>query len=201
MMAAIGEIDWSALADALKRGGDDLAGRIEGANIGSAVSVAVIGVTWSIIAAALLYPAFQTMVLRWWMSGLRFGTLTVTSRLRTGAVYALYLRFMWIALLAGAVIAIAAAIGFALTAILETVSDTGVATQFFATAVLIGSYVAVALAYSAIYQATVRLRLWKSCVESLEFSGLDALDHVKASGAVSSALGEGLADALNIGGI
>jgi hypothetical protein len=61
--------------------------------------------------------------------------------------------------------------------------------------------VAVALAYSTIYQATVRLRLWKSCVESLEFSGLEALDQVKASGAVSSALGEGLADALNIGGI
>ena len=201
MMAAIGEIDWSALAEAMKRGGDDLAGRIEGANVGAAVSVAVIGVTWSIIAAALLYPVFQAMVLRWWMSGLRFGTLTVTSRLHTGAVYALYLRFTWIALLVGAVIGIAAAIGFALTAILETAFDTGIATQLLATAVLIASYVAVALAYSTIYQATVRLRLWKSCVESLEFSGLEALDQVKASGAVSSALGEGLADALNIGGI
>ena len=68
MMAAIGEVDWSALVEAMKRGGDDVAGRIEGANVGSAVSVAVIGVTWSIIAAALLYPAFQAMVLRWWMS-------------------------------------------------------------------------------------------------------------------------------------
>lgn len=201
MMSAIGEIDWSALAEAVKRGGDDFAGRIESANIGAAVSVAVIGVTWSIVAAALLYPLFQAMVLRWWMSGLRFGALTVTSRLRTGAVYALYLRFMWIALLAGAVIAIAAAIGFALTAILAPASGTGAATQLLATAVVIGSYVAVALAYSTIYQATVRLRLWKSCVEALAFSGLEALDHVKASGAVSSALGEGLADALNVGGI
>ena len=75
------------------------------------------------------------------------------------------------------------------------------ATQLLATAVAIASYVAVALAYSTIYQATVRLRLWKSCAEALEFSGLEALDHVKASGAVSSALGEGLADALNVGGI
>jgi uncharacterized membrane protein YjgN (DUF898 family) len=201
MMSAIGEIDWSALAETMTRGGDDWAARIESANIGAAVSVAVIGVTWSIITAALLYPLFQAMVLRWWMSGLRFGSLTVTSRLRTGAVYAVYLRFMWIALLAGAVIAIAAAIGFALTAILGTASGTGAATQLLATAVAIGSYVAVALAYSTIYQATVRLRLWKSCVESLEFSGLEALDRVKASAAVSSALGEGLADALNVGGI
>jgi uncharacterized membrane protein YjgN (DUF898 family) len=200
-MFAIGEVDWSALADTLKRGGDDLAGRIEGANVGAAASVAVIGVTWSVIAAALLYPAFQAMVLRWWISGLRFGNLTVVSRLRTGAVYALYLRFMWIALLAGAAIGIAAAIGFALTAILDAVSVTGVVTQLLTTAVIIGSYVVVALAYSTIYQATVRLRLWKSCIEALEFSGLETLDHVKASGAVSSALGEGLADALNVGGI
>jgi uncharacterized membrane protein YjgN (DUF898 family) len=201
MMAAIGEIDWSALAEAMKRGGDDLSGRIEGANVGAAVSVAVIGVTWSIIAAALLYPTFQAMVLRWWMSGLRFGSLTVVSRLRTGAVYAVYLRFMWIALLAGAAIGIAAAIGFALTAILDAVFGTGVVTQLLTTAVVIGSYVVVALAYSTIYQATVRLRLWKACIEALEFSGLETLDHVKASGAVSSALGEGLADALNVGGI
>jgi uncharacterized membrane protein YjgN (DUF898 family) len=201
MMFAIGEVDWSALADALRRGGDDVAGRVEGANAGAAVSVAVIGVTWSIIAAALLYPAFQSMVLRWWVSGLRFGTLTVTSRLGTGAVYALYLRFTWIALLCGAVIGIAAAIGFALTAIFDTVFGTGAVTQLLATAVAIGSYVAVALAYSTIYQATVRLRLWKACVGSLEFSGLEALGRVKASGAVSSALGEGLADALNVGGI
>lgn len=201
MMAAIGEIDWSALVEAMKRGGDDLAGRIESANVGAAVSIAVIGVTWSIVAAALLYPVFQAMMLRWWMSGLRFGALTVVSRLRTRAVYALYLRFMWIALLAGAVIGIAAAIGLALTAILGTASGTGAATQLLATAVVIASYVVVALAYSTIYQATVRLRLWKHSAESLEFSGLEALDRVTASGAVSSALGEGLADALNVGGI
>jgi hypothetical protein len=77
----------------------------------------------------------------------------------------------------------------------------GIATQAFASAILIGSYVAVALAYSTIYQATVRLRLWKLGAETLELSGLEALDKVKAAGVASSALGEGLADALNVGGI
>jgi uncharacterized membrane protein YjgN (DUF898 family) len=153
------------------------------------------------MAAALLYPVFQAMVLRWWISGLRFGALTVASGLRTGAVYALYLRFMGISLLAGVAIAIAAAIGFALTALVGMGFGEGVMTQAFATAILIGSYVAVALAYSTIYQATVRLRLWKLSVETLELSGLEALDKVKAVGVTSSALGEGLADALNVGGI
>jgi len=201
MMAAIGEVDWGALAEAIKRGGDDLASRIESTNVGAAVSVAVIGVTWSITAAALLYPVFQAMVLRWWISGLRFGALTVASRLHTGAVYALYLRFMWISLLAGVTIGIAAAIGFALAALVGMAFGEGIATQAFASAILIGSYVAVALAYSTIYQATVRLRLWKLSAETLELSGLEALDKVKAAGVASSALGEGLADALNVGGI
>src|SRR3954471_2118013 len=201
MMLAAGAIDWSVLGEAVQRGGDDPMSRLEGANLGAAVSLAVLGVSWSAIAAALLYPVFQAMVLRWWISGLRFGSLTVASRLRTGTVYALYLRFMWIALLAGAVIGVAAAIGLALRALVGTASGMGAAAQLLGTVVLIGSYVVVALAYSTIYQATVRLRLWKHSAETLEFSGLDALDHVKAAGVPGSALGEGLADALNVGGI
>jgi hypothetical protein len=57
------------------------------------------------------------------------------------------------------------------------------------------------LGFSAIYQATVKLGFWRSSVESLSFTGLDVLDRVKASGTASSAVGEGLADALNVGGI
>jgi len=201
MMLAAGAIDWSALGEAVQRSGEDAMSRLESANVGAAASLAVLGVSWSAAAAALLYPLFQAMVLRWWISGLRFGKLTVVSRLRTGAVYAVYLRFMWIALLAGAFIGIAVMIGYGLSAILAAAFGDGAVAHLFGTAVLIGSYVMVALAYSTIYQATVRLRLWKHSVETLEFSGLEALDHVKAAGVPSSALGEGLADALNVGGI
>ena len=73
--------------------------------------------------------------------------------------------------------------------------------ELLTTAILIGTYVIVALAYSTIYQATVRLRLWKAGFESIELSGLEALDRVNAAGAPGSAVGEGLADALNVGGI
>jgi hypothetical protein len=37
-------------------------------------------------------------------------------------------------------------------------------------------------------------------MESLQLSGLSALERVKAAGGPSSALGEGMADALNVGG-
>jgi len=69
------------------------------------------------------------------------------------------------------------------------------------TALLIASYVVVALAYSTIYQASVKLRLWKTAFESIELTNPEILGKVKAAGGASSAVGEGLADALNVGGI
>jgi hypothetical protein len=61
-------------------------------------------------------------------------------------------------------------------------------------------YVVVMLGYSTIYQGTVKFTLWRGGVESVELGGAAALDEVKAEGAPSSAVGEGLADALNVGG-
>jgi uncharacterized membrane protein YjgN (DUF898 family) len=201
LMLAIGAVDWTALGEAMRRGGDDVMGRVEAAGVAPALVVAVLSIGWSVIAVAALYPAFQAIVLRWWISGLRFGELSAASRLRTRAVYALYLRFMWIALVAGIVLAIGAAIALALTGGLALWLGKGAVTELITTAILVGSYVIVALAYSTIYQATVKLRLWKAAFESLELSGLDVLGRVNAAGAPGSAVGEGLADALNVGGI
>jgi hypothetical protein len=72
--------------------------------------------------------------------------------------------------------------------------------EIAATVVLLVGYVIVALGFSTIYRATVMFSLWQLGMESLQLSGLSALDRVKASGGPSSALGEGLADALNVGG-
>lgn len=73
------------------------------------------------------------------------------------------------------------------------------ARQLAATGILLIGYVIVALGFSTIYRATVLLSLWQLGMESLQLSGLSVLDKVRASGRPSSALGEGLADALNVG--
>jgi uncharacterized membrane protein YjgN (DUF898 family) len=201
LMMAIGAVDWTAVGEAVRRGGDDVMGRIEAAGVAPALVVAVLSVGWSVVAVAVLYPAFQAILLRWWISGLRFGELSVTSQLGTRTVYALYLRFMWIALATGVVLAIGAGITLAIIGGLEQWVGKGTLTELLTTAILIGTYVIIALAYSTIYQAAVKLRLWKAGVESIELAGLDVLDRVNAAGAASSAVGEGLADALNVGGI
>jgi len=197
LFIALGQVDWTALG----RGGGDAMSRVEAAGVAPALVSAVLSVGWSVLAVAVLYPAFQAMVLRWWIAGLRFGELGVASHLSTRAIYAIYLRFMWIALVAGIVFAIGAVLALAMTGLLALWLGKGVLTELISTALLIGSYVIIALAYSTIYQATVRLRLWKAGFESIELSSLEVLERVNASGAAGSAIGEGLADALNVGGI
>src|ERR1043165_755236 len=102
---------------------------------------------------------------------------------------------------AGVLLGIGAALALAFAGAAEIWIGKGKLAEFVTTAALIASYVVVALAYSTIYQASVKLRLWKTAFESIELTNPEILGKVKAAGAASSAVGEGLADALNVGGI
>ena len=79
---------------------------------------------------------------------------------------------------------------------LDTIRD-----EIVTTVLGLGAYVAIALGYSAIYQGTVKLGLWRCVIESLDVSNVAALERVAAAGEPASPIGEGLADALNVGGI
>lgn len=202
-IVAIGSVDWTAVGEALRRGGSNPLGRVEGISpdFGAAIVLAILSACWVAFAAALLYPAFQAMTLRWWMSGIRFGDLTVKSRLRTTRMYGVYLRFVGYALLLGLIITAMWVAGFAVFGALFGAPAKSAATEITGAIAGVVSYVAIMLGYSTIYQATVKLRTWRVAFESLELSGLQALDHVHAQGAPSSGFGEGLADALNVGAI
>jgi len=194
--AATETIDWDALAEALAS--EDVRANLEDGNPGL-VDVLVFGLmmlTAAAATAALLYPAFQAMILRWWSSGLRFGPIVFRSQLRTVAVYWAYLRFLGYALLFAFAMAALVLIALAAIGTLATDDQTG---EIVTTVFLLGCYVTAALGLSTIYRATVRLALWRLGMESLQLSGLSALDRVSAAGQPSSALGEGLADALNVG--
>lgn len=196
-----GEVDWKALAETLAQGGDDVMSKIEGSNpgLGSAIVFAMLMCGASITLAALLYPAFQAVVIRWWSSGLCFGDIEVRSLLRIRHVYAAYARFVGYAVLFSIVMGIGGAI---ILTIVGAVSGAGktAASEIIATLILLAGYVVAALGFSTIYRATVLLSLWQLGMESLTLSGLSSLEKVKATGRPSSAIGEGLADALNVGG-
>ena len=194
-------VDWKALVEALTQGGDNLMGRIEGGNpgLGAAIVFAMLMGGVSVTLAALLYPAFQAIVLRWWSSGLCFGALEVRSRLRMRHVYAAYGRFVGYAILFSIAVGIAVAIALAVIGAVPSIANAGASGEILATLFLLTGYVVTALGFSTIYRATVLLSLWQLGMELLHLTGLSALEKVKSTGRPSSAIGEGLADALNVG--
>ena len=190
----IGAVEWKAVIAAVRASGPSAFGRIDSLspNFAGAITFMVIATIWSGLAAAVLYPVFQAMVLRWWVSGLRLGEMSATSRLRTGQMYGLYLRFMGYTF----VFSLAAGTGVGIL----TTGANFLGTIAGVIAVVFG-YIVMVLGYSTIYQVIVRQRMWRLSFETADLSGLQALDNVKAGGAASSAFGEGLADALDVGGL
>lgn len=197
----IGSVDWKALVDVLAQGGDNVMGRIEGSNpgLGATIVFAMLMGGVSVTVAALLYPAFQSIVLRWWSSGLCFGDLEVRSQLRMRHVYAAYARFVGYAILFSMAVGIIGAIALVVVGAVTSIAKLDAGGEILATLLLLAGYVFTALGFSTIYRATVLLSLWQLGMESLHLTGLSALEKVKATGRPSSAIGEGLADALNVG--
>ncbi len=196
-------VDWPVILEAAEHGGGDVLARIEGASpgLGSALAVGVMAVLWGVVAAAMLYPAFQAIVLRWWLSGLRFGSVSVASSLRVREVYGIYVRFLWYSLLLALVAGIIALAGFAGVGAVVNGAEKSEMVEIAATGLLVLGYVVVALAYSAIYQMTVRFDFWRLGFATLTLTGIQVLDRVGARGEAGSPVGEGLADALQVGGI
>jgi|SRR5450631_2712516 uncharacterized membrane protein YjgN (DUF898 family) len=200
--AFIEVVDFAALSEALAAGGSDMAARIESSNpqFADVLVFAMLMGGASVTLSALLYPAFQALMLRWWSSGLRFGDIEVRSTLHTLQVYGAYVRFLSYGILFCILAGMVGAVGLFVIGAVVGVNPSGTGGEVVATVALLVGYVFVALGFSTVYRATVLLSLWQLGMESLQLSGLSALETVKAAGGPSSALGEGMADALNVGG-
>jgi uncharacterized membrane protein YjgN (DUF898 family) len=204
---AISVIDWPSVQRALTAGNGQLviAALIQNESLKLGASLVAGGVSWSTFMAIVLYPGLQAIVMRWWLAGLRLGGTAAASDLRMRRLYGAYLRYIVYVLLfsvAFVVVAgIVAGIGYAALSGIINFQVSSVARDGMVAAAGIAAYVIYVLAVSTIYQVVVKFRLWQVAVESVVVSGLAALDDVRASEATSSAVGEGLADALGGAGI
>jgi uncharacterized membrane protein YjgN (DUF898 family) len=194
--------DWDALNRALAAGNGDpmtlLAGAIDARRV-FYLGAAALGA--SLVAAMLLYPLFATITMRWWISGLRFGPVTVRSHLRAAQVYRIYLRFLGYILPFMLAVMIVGGVCLFVSGLLVDANRDSALLQLSASAVTLVIYVVIVLGASTIYQVVVTFSMWRVGVQTAELTGVDALDSVRASGAPDSALGEGLADALGVGGM
>jgi uncharacterized membrane protein YjgN (DUF898 family) len=208
LVAFILALDTALLQELTSTSDDDALKRLIEAhpNMAFASAFGIGALVWAVIAGILLYPVFQAMVLRWWTAGLRFGDMTASSTLRTGEVYATYLRYIgWsmvfsiIATFALMLLGAAGAAALWASGVLEKEWFSSIG-EIAAAILGVVVYVAFALGFAAIYQVKVRLGLWRAVANSTGLANPATLETISSVGAPASPVGEGLADALNVGG-
>jgi uncharacterized membrane protein YjgN (DUF898 family) len=156
--------------------------------------------------APFVYGAFKAVEWRWWLSGIRFGSVRLESSLPKSALIGLYWKVIgWMALL-GLVFAVYLALCAMLVA---SMSGAGLS-ELFKTPELMRSipllvltglgYLVLALSFNVVIRVYLTRDLWVTVLGSVNISGLEAAANVAARGDLVNALGEGFADGLDVGG-
>lgn len=155
-------------------------------------------------ALPFLYAAFRAVEWRWWLSGLRFGGVSVEARLSRTALVGLYWKVIgWYFLVMVALVAYVVAATFAVGQVSGTDID-----ELFAPGGghlgLLASWTVGYLLAVVVLNIVVRVYLirdlWALLCVSVTVRGIEAAGAVSAKGLPSSALGEGLADGLDVAG-
>jgi uncharacterized membrane protein YjgN (DUF898 family) len=175
--------------------------------------VPLIAVLLSPFAALVLFALYNVEAWRWWVDGIRLGTVEAHSALGRGAMFGLYLKAAVVFTFAAiclAVLGLAAGL-VALTifkiSILDTASmDAALSAlndnhPYAVLALLAGGYVVVVLALGAVNRFFFDYTLWRVILPTLSFRNLAAAEDIDAKGRPANALGEGLLGLLKIGGL
>jgi uncharacterized membrane protein YjgN (DUF898 family) len=156
--------------------------------------------------APFLYGAFKAVEWRWWISGIRFGDVRLESTLLRGALVSLYWKVIgWFLL----IVALFVGYLFLGAALIASISQTPMA-KFFTPGNLQGSvpmlvlagigYLAFILTLNVVMRVYLLRDLWARIVGSTTVYHIGAAANVAATGDLASALGEGLADGLDVAG-
>lgn len=160
----------------------------------------------SMVGTPFGYGIFKAVEWRWWVSGMRFGEVRFESCLSNGALVGLYWKVI------GWLLLISASFGaylFLGAAVLAKLSDTTVAKLFVAgnskgsipMLVLAGiGYLIVILLMNVVLRVYLLREVWARVATSTTAYHLEAVDGVSATGELASAIGEGLADGLDVFG-
>ena len=147
-----------------------------------------------------VYGAFKATEWKWWLQGLHLGEVRFNSDLPRGAL----IGNIW--KLIGAGLLVSLAVGIPAVAIQTSFSHVfGVEMQSrhpspAISGLFILSYLALILALGTVSRIYMVQRIWKLVVSSIGIENLGAAEHVAAKGKAASAVGEGLADSLDVAG-
>jgi uncharacterized membrane protein YjgN (DUF898 family) len=152
-----------------------------------------------------LFAYYKAVEWRWWLSGIRIGGVSLESTLAGDALHDLYWKVIgWSMLLStafGAVIGTAAVlVAKTGAAVSGRTGPDALAQSIPLLSVTVIGYMTLALALSVVSRLYLSRDLWGRVLASLHVSGLETAANVSARGDLASALGEGIADGLDVAG-
>lgn len=159
-----------------------------------------------VIAAPFVYAAFKAIEWRWWVSGLRFGEVRFKSELETEALFGRYWSVIGWSLLLMVLLALWMAGVFWMVGELFAIGGNAQQRMLFVSqhpAFLAGSvvgYLLIALLSGAILRLYLNRDVWALVAQSTVVHNLTAAADVAGQGDIAGAVGEGLADGLDVAG-
>jgi uncharacterized membrane protein YjgN (DUF898 family) len=152
----------------------------------------------SVLVFPVIYAAFKATEWKWWLQGLRLGDVRFDSDLPRGALVANIWKLIGVGLLVFLAATIVSGILVVPTSKLgPVIAIRGKILPLVSAGVC---YLVSFLALGVVWRIYLVQRIWKLVVSSINIKNLDAAEYVVAKGEAASALGEGLADSLDVAG-
>ena len=157
------------------------------------------GLGLTMLWALLVWPAYKTEEFRAFTSGTRIGPVAFQSAVRKRWYYFAVLRFVlvlaFVLVLIGAVVALIVVLGgSAARSGLEAMGETPLMV------LILLIYLAMAIGFVILRELVLVQGFWRHALSTLTVTGLDETDDIVARGQEDRAVGEGLADAFELGG-
>src|SRR5262245_22700705 len=155
-------------------------------------------------ALPFLYARYKAQEWRWWISGLRIGGVTLRSKLEPDGLTGLYwkvigwymLLIMVFAIVIGAATALVAGLGRAGGA----VGPDALVQNTPRLVVTVVGYMALALGLGVVIRLYLTRDLWAKVLQTTVVTNIAAAANVAARGDLATAVGEGIADGLDVAG-
>jgi uncharacterized membrane protein YjgN (DUF898 family) len=158
------------------------------------------------VGAPFIYGAFKAVEWRWWLSGIRFGEVRLQSALPRGALVGLYWKAIgWFLLMdvlfVGYLLLCAAAIaGISQMPMAKAFTPGNLQASVPMLVLAAIGYLAFILAVNVVMRVYLLRDVWARIVGSTTVYDVEAAANVAVRGDLASALGEGLADGLDVAG-
>lgn len=159
-----------------------------------------------VIPAPFILAAFRAIEWKWWLEGVRFGEVKLTSELKTDALMSLYWKVIgWVVLafvLLGVYIAAASALYAVIAgqALRASLAGGSISNALPFVVIFAVGYIATILAVNVVIRLYLYRDIWQRVVSSVTVHHLEAAADVAAQGDLANAIGEGIADGLDIAG-